>query len=144
MVLMNASLRLLRPFKKNINLLNSYNSTVFRTIVSYTNSCNVQVPKFEQRRGYAELATNIIKSPYKFVEIPEVLVTDIIWSRADNWLELTAVVSNTYIILKIFCYSFNLMFCNSSYILFIPIPILFFFNFFSTFSFFPILFILNQ
>ncbi|XP_014286384.1 uncharacterized protein [Halyomorpha halys] len=93
MLIMNASFRLLKPLSRQTNLLKRYNKTILRTLSCYTKTFSVhQVPSFEQKRRYSDWNPNIVKSPYRDVPIPETLLTNFFWEKAEKWSDLTALV----------------------------------------------------
>ena len=93
---MTAPLRLLKSLSRQSNFLKYHDRAILCTFGNYINHGNAvyHITQLDQRRNYAELAKNIVKSPFQDKEVPEVLLNNFIWDEIDKWSELTAVVSN--------------------------------------------------
>lgn len=95
MIVMNASFRLLKPLSRQSYLLKRHNKTILRTISCCTKTFyNVyKVPIFEQKRNNSDWNPNIVRSPNPDVPLPETVLTDFFWGKAEKWSDLTALVS---------------------------------------------------
>lgn len=91
---MNASFRLFKSFSRQSNILKRHNKTILRTISCYSKTFNnvYKIPMYEQKRNSSDWSPNIVRSPYADVPIPEAVLADFFWEKAEKWSELTALV----------------------------------------------------